>query len=118
MSELVLSLFKPKKKKEQNNKKHKRKTNKQFSETPEGGAGAWETPEFLWFLAFRKRSTLQIWKYSAIALKPYMLNSESISETFHLQVARRDTVVTGSFRKSKFGPWKAAAQIENVFTSI
>ena len=66
---------------------------------------------FFWFLAYRKPSTLLIWIYSAPSSKTYMLNSESISETFHLQAALRDTVVTGSSRK-KAGPWKAAAEIK------
>ena len=121
MYSLVLALFKAKKNKKKQRKttihtpKKTKKTQKkhknpkqQFSETPQGGAGASETPDFFcffvyfvffWFLAYRKPSTLLIWKYSAPSSKTYMLNSESISETFHLQAALRDTVLTGSSRK-------------------
>ena len=131
MSSLVLALFKANKKQkttETTIQKPKNQKNKK-SETPQGGAGASETPIFFlflcvffvfwfsWFLAYRKPSTLLIWKYSAPSSKTYMLNSESISETFHLQAALRDTVVTGSSRK-KAGPWKAAAQIEKMCLRI
>ena len=116
----------PKKQKKTNNQK--KNQTKQFSETPQGGAGASETTFFFffffffffgfWFLAYRKPSTLLIWKYSAPSSKTYMLNSESISETFHLQAALRDTVVTGSSRKESRTLEGRSTNRTNVFTHI
>ena len=130
LSSLVLALFKAKKKQnttDKNNTKTKKqnhtppykKTHTQFSETPQGGAGASETPDFSsFFLSYRKPSTLLIWKYSAPSSKTYMLNSESISETFHLQAALRDTVVTGSSRKKSRTLEGRSTNRKNVFTHI
>ena len=123
MYSLVLALFKAKKSKKQRKKIQKKKKKKKKKKTHNFQRLLTEEPaprrlpNFFWFLAYRKPSTLLIWKYSAPSSKTYMLNSESISETFHLQAALRDTVVTGSSRK-KAGPWKAAAQIEKMCLRI
>ena len=82
----------------------KQYTHKKNRESPRRLLLLEESLFLFWFLAYRKPSTLQILKYSALSSKTYMLNSESISETFHLQAALRGTVVTGSsWKKTDLG---------------
>ena len=99
------------------NQKNQKQTTKKIRDSSRRSRRLGDSRIFFWFLAYHKPSTLLIWKHSAPSSKTYMLNSESISETFHLQAALRDTVVTGSSRK-KTGPWKAAARIEKMCLCI